>query len=177
MRRWVLGCGLLLIVMAADLRATVIVPSDFAEMVSGSQIVVHGRILDVRSQMVGDRRTIESVATVAVTDAIKGEPGATVYVRVPGGVVGRYRRVMVGAPSFTPGEEVVLFLTGRPPSIPMPFGLSQGVYHVSRSADGRALVAPPLPAEGRVVRGDPARRSIEVGAFVQQVRAVMGRQP
>jgi hypothetical protein len=61
--------------------------------------------------MVGDRRTIDSVVTVAVDEAIKGEPGSTVFVRVPGGEVGRYRRFMVGAPSFTPGEDIVLFLT------------------------------------------------------------------
>ena len=177
MRLWVLGLGLLAFAMTVDISATVIVPSDFGEMVTGSQVVVHGRVTDVRSQMVGDRRTIESVVTVSVQDAIKGEAGSTVYVRVPGGVVGRYRRFMVGAPVFKPGEEVVLFLTGRPPSIPMPFGLSQGVYRVSRGTDGRAMVTPPILSEGRVVRGDPARRPLEIGAFVQQVRATMGRQP
>src|SRR5262245_52601581 len=157
--------------------ATVVVPADFSEMVAGSQIVVQGRVVDVRSQMVGDRRTIESVVTIAVADAIKGDPGATVYVRVPGGQVGRYRRFMVGAPAFRAGEEVVLFLTGRPPAIPMPFGLSQGVYRVSRGVDGRPLVAAPVLADGRIVRGDPARRPLAVDAFVQQVRSVMGRRP
>ena len=157
--------------------ATVIVPADFAEMVAASQLVVRGRVVAVRSQMVGDRRTIESVVTVSVDDAIKGAPGSTVVVRVPGGQVGRYQRFMVGAPSFAQGEELVLFLTGRPPAIPMPFGLSQGVYRVSRGVDGRALVAAPLLAEGRIVRGDPARRPLEVAAFVEQVRALMGRRP
>ena len=61
--------------------------------------------------------------------------------------------------------------------IPRPFGLSQGVYRVSRGPDGRPVVAPPIAAEGRVVRGDPARRPIDVNAFVQQVRTAMGRQP
>jgi hypothetical protein len=157
--------------------ATVIVPADFNEMVAGSQLVIHGRVVDVRSQMVGDRRTIESVVTVAVDEAIKGAPGSTVVVRVPGGVVGRYQRVMVGAPSLTQGEEVVLFLTGRPPAIPMPFGLSQGVYRVLRGSDGRARVAAPVLAEGRIVRGDPARRPLDVGAFVAQIRSAMERQP
>jgi hypothetical protein len=146
-------------------------------MVSGSQLIVHGRVVDVRSQMVGDRRTIESVVTVSVVQAIKGDPGATVYVRAPGGEVGRYRRFMIGAPSFRPGEEVVLFLTGRPPSIPIPFGLSQGVYRVSRSADGRNLIAPPPTVEGRVVRGDSARQPIDISAFVRQVRAAMSSPP
>jgi hypothetical protein len=161
----------------ARVSATVIVPADFAEMVAGSHTVVRGRVVEVRSQMVGDRRTIESVVTVAVDEAIKGEPGSTVFVRVPGGEVGRYRRFMVGAPSFTPGEDVVLFLTGRAPAIPMPFGLSQGVYRVSHGADGRAMVAPPVTGEGRIVRGDPARRPVDIGTFVKQVRAAMERQP
>ena len=175
MRLWALGFGLSLLAMVAGVSATVIVPADFAEMVNGSQMVVHGRVVDVRSQMVGDRRTIESVVTVSVADSIKGDAGSTVFVRVPGGLVGRYRRFMVGAPVFRPGEEVVLFLTGRAPAIPMPFGLSQGVYRVSRAADGSAVVAPPVLSEGRVVRGDPARRPLEIGAFLQQVRAAMGR--
>lgn len=176
-RRWAFGFGLWVALAVSAASATVIIPADFAEMVAGSQTVVHGRVVEVRSQMVGDRRTIESVVTVAVDEAIKGEPGATVVMRVPGGQIGRYRRFMVGAPSFTPGEEVVLFLTGRPPAIPRPFGLSQGVYRISRGADGRAVVAAPLAVEGRVVRGDPARRAVDVSSFVQQVRAAMGRQP
>src|SRR4029079_8113071 len=156
---------------------TVLLPADFNELVSGSQFIVQGRDVDVRSQMVGDRRTIESVVTVSVAQAIKGDPGTTVSMRVPGGVVGRYRRVMIGAPSVRPGEEVVLFLSGRPPAIPVPFGLSQGVYRVSRAADGGGFVAPPPLVEGRVVRGDPARAPMDVNTFVAQVRAAMERRP
>jgi hypothetical protein len=169
------GSCFVALLLVANTSATVLIPADFNEIVSGSQLIVHGRVVDVRAQMVGDRRTIESVVTVSVMDAIKGDPGTTVYVRVPGGEIGRYRRFMIGAPSFRSGEEVVLFLSGRPPSIPMPFGLSQGVYRVSSAADGRRLIAPPL-VEGRVVRGDPARQPIDVAAFVQQVRVAMGRQ-
>jgi len=96
---------------------------------------VHGRVVDIRPQIAGDRRTIETVVTLAVLDAIKGQPGATVYFRVPGGQIGRYRRFMVGAPEFASGDEVVLFLKGRPPVVPFPFGLNQGVYRVVRDGD------------------------------------------
>src|SRR6266545_5467915 len=74
------------LVLASPAFATVLVPADFAEIVSGSQLDVYGRVVDVRSQMTGDRRTIESVVTVAVAQAIKGDPGSTVALRVPGGV-------------------------------------------------------------------------------------------
>jgi hypothetical protein len=148
-------------------------------MVTLSDLVIHGRVIDVRPQLVGDRRTIETVITVSVLEPIKGQPGGTVYFRVPGGQIGRYRRLMIGAPEFAPGEEVVVFLKGRPPNVPFPFGLSQGVYRVVSRADGRRVVTPPVVAEaaGRVVRGDPSRRPIELSAFTRNIRSIAERRP
>jgi hypothetical protein len=84
---------------------------------------------------------------------------------------------MVGAPEFTGGDEVVVFLRGRVPAVPMPFGLSQGVYRVARGSDGRVMVTPPVVAQsvGRVVRGDATRRPIEMSEFARGVRAVVER--
>jgi hypothetical protein len=156
----------------------VVVPTEFSEMVTSSEIVVHGRVVGIRPQLVGDRRTIETVITVSVLDSLKGQPGETVYFRVPGGQIGRYRRFMVGAPEFVSGEEVVLFLKGRPPGVPFPFGLSQGVYRVVRDADGHRLVTPPTVSEaaGRVVRGDPSRRPVELSVFARNVRTIAERR-
>jgi hypothetical protein len=157
--------------------AMVVVPAEFSEMVTASELIVHGRVVGIRPQVVGDRRTIETVVTVAVLDAFKGQPGETVYFRVPGGQVGRYRRFMVGAPAFVPGEEIVLFLKGRPPNVPFPFGLSQGVYRVLHDAGERSLVMPPTVAEaaGRVVRGDSSRRPVELSVFARSVRSIAER--
>jgi len=85
---------------------------------------------------------------------------------------------MVGAPVFVGGDEVVLFLRGRAPAVPVPFGLSQGVYRVARARDGRLMVTPPVIAEGpgRVVRGDPARRPLEMSVFARDVRAIVERR-
>ena len=167
------------VIGATSLSAMVVVPAEFSEMVTTSDLVVRGRVVETRGQLVGDRRTIETVVTLTVVDAIKGQPGETVYFRVPGGQVGRYRRVMVGAPEFTSGDEVVLFLKGRPPGVPFPFGLSQGVYRVVRDAAGRSLVTPPIVSEavGRVVRGDVSRRPVELSAFTRTVRSIVERQP
>ena len=171
--------GVIGMVGVASPSAMVVVPAEFSEMVTASELVVHGRVVDVRAQIVGDRRTIETVVTLSVLDAIKGQPGETVYFKVPGGQIGRYRRFMVGAPEFASGDEVVLFLKGRPPAVPFPFGLSQGVYRVVHDAAGRSLVTPPVVSEapGRVVRGDPSRRPLELGAFTRNVRAIAERQP
>lgn len=159
----------------APARATVILPVDFTEMVAASAVVVRGEVVDVRGQVTGDRRTIESLITLRVDDALKGRPGTTVVFRVPGGQVGRYRRVMLGAPVFAPGDAVIVFLRGDAPAIPAPYGLSQGVYRLQRDGAGRLLVAPPDTAPGlaaaRVVRGDPARAPIPAGVFAAHVRA------
>lgn len=157
--------------------ATVVLPADFATVVTEAGVIVHGRVVDVRSDVTGPRRVIESFVTVAVLESLKGAPGASVTFRVPNGQVGRYRRILVGAPEFEEGDEVVVFLQGRPPAMPTLFGLSQGVYRVTRNAAARAVVTPqPLTAEaGRVIRGDSARRPMPIDAFAREVRTILER--
>lgn len=172
-----------LLIHAAPALATVYLPADFAEMVDTSLYIVHGSVVDVRSEATADRRTIVTYVTVDVTQQLKGSPRQSVTFLVPGGQAGRYERIVVGAPRFEAGDEVVLFLTVRGPTIPYVFGLSQGVYRVSRST-GRAVVMPPAvltrdaegPAGGRLVRGDPARRPLALDDFAREVRAVMERR-
>ena len=145
-------------------------------MVSASQLIVRGRVERVEAMLSGPSRTIERVVTLTVLDGLKGDASTTVVFRVPGGQVGRYRRVMVGAPDFVEGEEVVVFLKGRAPIVPMPFGLSQGVYRVHAGPRGRQ-VTPFPPEAGRLVRGDPTRQFPTVDQFAQSVRALTGRRP
>src|SRR4051812_29358810 len=102
MRRWAIT-GFLLMLVAQSLDATTLLPADFAQMVSESQVIVHARVVAVTGELVGSRRTIESRVTVEVVSLLKGQPAAQVVFRVPGGQVGRYRRVFVGAPTFRSG--------------------------------------------------------------------------
>jgi hypothetical protein len=156
-RRWLVMTAAVVALWNGQVSALTVLPATFDEMVSESQLVVHGRVTDVRSQTTAGRRGIETIVTVAVIDALKGAPGREVQFRMPNGQVGRYRRVLVGAPEFATGEEVVLFLRGHAPALPVPFGLSQGVYRISRRADGRAMVA-----------------SLPVTEFTRRVRVAAG---
>ena len=170
------------LLLPAVAHATMEVPVEFGEMVQGSQLVVYGRVVDVRGLQSGDRRTIETIVTVTVAQALKGQPGETVTFRMPGGDVGRYRRVVVGVPRFSSGDDVIVFLRGGAPALPTVFGLSQGLYRVGRTADGRAVVAPAVftaPAAGaeRVVRGDPARQPLALEVFAREVRARVEARP
>jgi hypothetical protein len=165
---------------ARSASATVLLPADFPTVVAESVTIVHGRVVDVSSNLTGARRTIESFVTMQVIESLKGASTAdtTVTFRVPNGQVGRYRRVLIGAPEFSRGDEVVVFLHGQMPAIPTLYGLNQGVYRVVR--DGRAapvVIPAPVSAQGtgaeRIVRGDPVRRPMPVDAFVRHVRTML----
>ena len=167
------------LLVAAPASATTVVPADFGQMARESELIVRGTVVNLQAQTaMGPRRAIETVVTVFVAETIKGTAGTQTVFRVPGGRVGRYRSVMVGAPVFALGDEVIVFLKGQAPALAMPYGLSQGVYRISR-ARGAPIVTPAVAtAAGRVVRGDPARRPLDPAAFSRQVQtALAGATP
>lgn len=179
---FVVVCGVALVCGARELGATVLVPAEFHEIVTGSQIIVYGRVTAIRPEWSDDRSRIESIVTVTAGTYLKGGPGSTVTFRVPGGQIGRYRNVMIGAPQFQPGDEAVFFLTASGGSVAHIFGLNQGLYRVRVDAQTgqRLVVLPVLLSDGdqprTVVRGDPARRQLSLNEFAATVRQAMSPQ-
>jgi hypothetical protein len=116
--------------------------------------------------------------TFHVGTYLKGGPGETLVFKVPGGTIGRFRNVLVGAPQFNTGDEAVLFLNSHGRELPSVFGLNQGVFRVSRDAGTqRRMVTPPLLARGDtpepVVRGARSRRPLPLEAFGAEVQTVL----
>jgi hypothetical protein len=170
----VLGVALLV----PALHATVIVPAEFREVVSGSSLIAYGRVIDVRAEWADGRRRIDSIVTVDVVSWFKGGDQSTLSFVVPGGEIGRYRHVMIGAPVFKPGDEAFLFL--KTANFPMPyvFGLNQGVFRVSVDERGvRKVTSPALLASGTdpevVRRGAATRQPMALDAFGSQIRTVL----
>ena len=170
----ILSCGL-----SARGNATVVIGADLGELARDARAIARGRVVAVDAQWTTDRRTIETMVTLEVDAYLKGALGSTVQFRVPGGSLGRFRSIVVGAPQFAVDDRVVVFLGARGPSIPYVVGFSQGVYRLVRSADGSTwLVTPPamLPTAGAVtiVRGDPQRRPLPLNDFEARVRSLAG---
>jgi len=180
MRRLILA-GFLLI-LPAGLSATVVVPIEFRELVTTTPVIVHGRVTDVRSAFVDGRRSVETFVTVAAEEYLKGDLGEHVTFKVPGGEIGRYRTVFVGAPGFTTGDEVVLFLRTQRAALPFIVGLNQGAYRVvaDRQTGRRMVTTPILMGRGGleaepVVRGAASRRPLPIEAFRDAVRDVLAQ--
>lgn len=170
---------LLMVCLApAALRATVIVPAEFREIVNGADIIAYGRVAATTADWSSDRKQIETLVTLEVATYLKGGPGETLTFKVPGGQVGRYRNVLVGAPQFADGDEAVVFLNTRAGDRPVVFGLNQGVFRVRLdSQTRRRMVMPPLMSRGGtpelVVRGAADRRTLPLETFGAQVQSVL----
>jgi hypothetical protein len=159
------------------LRATVLLPAEFREIVTGADIIAYGRVVETAVARSDDRKQVDTLVTFQVGTYLKGGPGDTIVFKVPGGTIGRYRNVLVGAPQFAAGEEAVLFLNSRGREMPSIFGLNQGVFRVALDQTQRRIVTPPLLARGdvpeTVVRGAAGRRPLPLETFGARVRAVL----
>jgi hypothetical protein len=159
------------------LAATVLVPAEFREVVNGADLIVYARVSSIQARWSDDRKHVDTLVTLQAGTYLKGSARETLVVVVPGGTIGRFMNVTVGAPAFNAGDEAVFFLTTRGRDLAI-FGLNQGVFRVStEGASRRRLVTPPLMSRGSgpetVVRGDPARRPVPLETFGAQVQAVL----
>ena len=162
------------------IRATVLVPIEFRELVNTAPIIAHGQIVDVRSAWSSGRFAVETFVTLHVDEYLKGNLGDDITVRVPGGRLGRYRTIMIGAPVFRSGEEVVLFLNPGAPFYPSIVGLSQGAFRVVTMPGSTARMVTPPAVMGvadaepqRVLRGEMSRRPVAIDQFRSLVRQVL----
>jgi len=164
--------------LAGPAEATIVVPADLGELARDARAIALGRVARVDGRWTDDRRTIETIVTLDVESYWKGSLGPVLRFRVPGGDLGRYRSVVVGAPQFAVDDRVVVFLGARGPMVPYVLGLNQGVFRVAAAGNGAAVVTPPpmLPAAQatRIVRGDPSRRQLGLAEFEQRVRTLAG---
>ena len=172
------SCLSLSLMLPAIAGATVVAPADLGELARDARAIAVGRVVAADGRWTDDRRTIETIVTLDVETYLKGSFGATLHFRVPGGTLGRYRTIVVGAPGFVADQRVVVFLGATGPMIPYIIGFNQGVYRVVRSDDGDWMVTPPamLPAATatRIVRGDASRKPLRLADFESRVRVLAG---
>jgi hypothetical protein len=173
-----LMCGCLALLLGVNADATVLIGADLGELSREAVAIVRGRVAAVEGRWGEGRRSIETIVTLEAERYLKGSLGDAVEFRVPGGELGRFRHVVVGAPEFVVGERVLLFLGARGPSIPYVLGFSQGVFRIARAVDASEWVTTPafFPAApaAPLLRGDGARQRMTLAQFEQRVRALAG---
>jgi hypothetical protein len=175
------AAAVLVLSATAPVAATVVVPLAVHDLVGHAELIVRGRVTDLRP-VVPPEGGIATIATVSVTTTLKGSAGPFVSVRVPGGAIGRDRVVTIGAPTLRVGEEGIFFLDRGPDHLWRPIGLSAGVVPVTAdTVSGAPVVMPPIVAGrtasvGRVIRGDVRRQRMAVESFESIIRIVLAVQ-
>jgi len=183
-RTLALSATLVLVVAAAlPAAATTAVHMSDESLVDNADLIVVGTCQEVVSTWVD--RDLVTLATVAVTENLKGDAGATVRVVLPGGYDASGPLPVAvtwpGAPSIAPGEEVLLFLVDYP-AVPGGYavaGFSQGKFSIFEGPAGEQRVSRDLRALTLVHgasrrRGD--ERSARLEAFLGKVRARLAAQ-
>jgi hypothetical protein len=156
--------------------ATVVVSLGLVQLVQGADTIVAGRVVAVSPVHVEGRFT-DSLITIEPEAVLKGDARSAVVFRVPGGDVGRYRTIVVGAPALRVGDDVVVFLAGSAPQIPHVVGFSQGVLPIMRDDRGGALLLAPAVDDSagasRTAGGRGEARVMTLPAFAEDVRAIV----
>jgi hypothetical protein len=136
-------------VTAASVHATTVVAPTFDELVDRAQLIFEGTVTDVRSQWAGEggQRHIVSDVTLTVTDALKGEAGATYTLRMLGGTVGDDTMEISDAPKFKVGDRNILFVENNGTQFIPLVGIMYGQFRVQQDQQSGADVV--LTHEGR----------------------------
>jgi len=106
----------------------------FDDLIVKSTSIVRGKVTASRAVLSG--RDIYTHYSVQVAETLKGNPGGTVDVVVPGGVTGNLRQSIAGAPTLAAGGEYVLFLWTGKSGVTQVIGFTQGLFALSSDASG-----------------------------------------
>lgn len=154
-------------------RATTVVPVTTEELAQRSDDVVVATV--VRSASRWEQGLIVTDHELVVDAAVRGGalPRSTVFVRTPGGTVGRVAQVIPDAPSLEVGRSYVFFLSGGVGTVRYLAHLTAAVVPVEATAGG-ALVARPstalLTGAPRASAAPPA--PVPLPAMLDRVRSV-----
>lgn len=128
--------------------ATTVMRLNLSDLVSQSEQIVHGTVS--RAEAVVQGRRVYTIVTITVIDRLKGAAAKEVTFTQLGGRTPRLATYVPGTPTFTAGEEVVVFLE-RPSAHGAPLvvtGLAQGKFKVVQQ--GRQRVVAPVASGGLV---------------------------
>ncbi|MFL6214131.1 MAG: putative Ig domain-containing protein [Blastocatellia bacterium] len=123
---------LLAVLFAANVgTATTAVMLTDGDLIASSRVILIGDVQSVKAQWDAERQSINTYVKVNVTRLLKGElQNQTIVFKQLGGRIGDEATVIFGAPEYTAGQQVLLFLDTREDGTLRVAHLFQGKYDV-----------------------------------------------
>jgi hypothetical protein len=175
----ILIAGLVLIAIVAN--ATTLIHLQFQELVADSSAIARAHCLGVEVQM--ERGEIWTDTRFRVVESEKDNLPPTIVVRQLGGKLQNLQSRVDGSPEFRPGEEVYLFLVGRPDGKFNLVGWSQGTFRIRQNVRTKKETVTQDSAEVPVFNPESKTfektgvRNMPAEMFVERVRWEASRQP
>ncbi len=155
MTRWLVGaCAVLLVLVAADARASVSIAVTWEGLLRESTAAAV--VVPEEAHALWENGRIYTYTRVRVDRSMAGEPGTELWVRTMGGVVGKIGQIVDGEPVLVPGQASLLFLHAGPGTYWEVTARGQGQFPVVaddkarpklvRSTAAGAIFAPKLAA-------------------------------
>ena len=175
--------AVLAMLATASIHATTVVALSNRALTENASVIATGRCVELHTAWEG--RVLVTVATIAVADVLKGEPGETITIALPGGADANRKfpvaMTYAGAPQIAINEEVFVFLTpleGVASGLTVA-GFSQGKFSIVNDERGEKVVSRNLsgvtlqsPAGAR--RGVATRVALD--DFKDEIRSYLHKQ-
>jgi hypothetical protein len=170
--------------MPSSADATVMWEVPFEEMVEQADVIVRARVVATGTRVVLGQNGLEPqrVTSLAAIDDLKGTAERIFEVREAGGELDGERYEVLGAPRFTPGEEVVLFLERATSGSQRwrTLQMVQGKFQVVRPPTGPVYVKRDLGGiafarwqrDGFRVEPAATDAGVELGVFLSTIRSL-----
>jgi hypothetical protein len=121
--------GVVVAVLVWPSPATTLQQLTLADLATKSTFIVRGTLQPSYTARRGS--VIYTHYTAQVNEVWKGTASTPIDVAVPGGALNGISQVYSGAPTFTSGQDYVVFLWTSPGGLTQVMGLSQGLFSVS----------------------------------------------
>src|SRR5262249_21703540 len=166
--------AVLVLTLASSATATTVLRLDLPDLVNKADSIVQGRVEQVYVDWDAERNLAFTYSSINVDDPMKGARRQTVLIRQVGGRVGKISMHVAGMPTFSQGEEVILFLNDMHNGTFMVVGMNQGKYQITQdyaisNASGIDLYN---PKTGRIEIPATVNR-VPLETFKSQIRGLI----
>jgi hypothetical protein len=158
------------------LATSVVIPSD-EELVIGARAIVRGQVLNVSSAYDAAHNGIFTYITLQVAETYKGAFDTdTIVIKEPGGITRDFGSLIFGVPTFTVGEEVLLYLDTWPDGSLRVYQWFLGKFKITANlSTGKPMIMRDVPTQrvdilGRSSAG-PITDRADLAAYATSLRA------
>jgi hypothetical protein len=143
-------------------QATTLQKLSFDRLIEEADLIIKGRVEELKTRQVSDRRSMTTIVTVSIERQFKGPKMSLVSIEQPGGSAGDIVQSVSGLPEFSSGEDVILFLKRQ----------RGGAFNIVGGKQGK-FTAKTQPGSKQEIVEDFAHRTEPLESFLDRLTTMI----